>query len=132
MRHGDLWSGNLLVADGRLTGVVDWDAWHPSAVPGTDLLHLIATEEVLRTRSCLGDVWRQQPWESPAFALAARDYWQALGVRPSRQVLEAVGAAWWAGQVAHSIVMDAHLTHDGDWTERNVHAVLRVFGGHRP
>ena len=28
--HGDFWSGNLLVADGRLSGVVDW----PSGGPG--------------------------------------------------------------------------------------------------
>jgi phosphotransferase family enzyme len=132
MRHGDLWSGNLLVAGGGLTGVVDWDAWHPSAVPGTDLLHLIATEEVLRTRSCLGAAWRRRPWESPAFALATQDYWQALELTPSPEVLDAVGAAWWAGRVAHSVVVAPELTHDTDWTERNVHAVLAVLGGPDP
>ena len=67
-RHGDLWSGNLLVAGRRLTGVLDWDAWHPAAVPGTDLLHLVATEQAHRTRHSLGSVWMVTtfPWGSTA------------------------------------------------------------------
>ena len=32
-RHGDLWSGNVLVTGAALSGVLDWDAWSPSSAP---------------------------------------------------------------------------------------------------
>src|SRR5438093_11880125 len=64
LRHGDLWAGNLLVERGALRGLVDWDAWHPAAVPGTDLLHLLAMEEVVLSGRSLGEVWLRRPWES--------------------------------------------------------------------
>src|SRR5262249_7434707 len=57
MRHGDLWAGNVLTDGGVLSGVIDWDAWHPSGVAGTDLLHLVATEERRRARRGLGAHW---------------------------------------------------------------------------
>ena len=35
--HGDFWMGNVLVADGRVTGVVDWEAAASSGEPARDL-----------------------------------------------------------------------------------------------
>lgn len=35
--HGDFWFGNLLLADGQVTGVVDWEAGVPSGEPARDL-----------------------------------------------------------------------------------------------
>lgn len=35
--HGDLWSGNILVAAGRVTGVVDWECGRVSGEPVRDL-----------------------------------------------------------------------------------------------
>ena len=36
--HGDLWSGNILVAGGRVTGVVDWECGRVSGEPVRDLV----------------------------------------------------------------------------------------------
>ena len=36
--HGDLWFGNLLVAEGRISGVVDWEAGALSGEPVRDLV----------------------------------------------------------------------------------------------
>jgi aminoglycoside phosphotransferase (APT) family kinase protein len=36
--HGDLWVGNVLVADGRVTGIVDWEAGVVSGEPVRDLV----------------------------------------------------------------------------------------------
>jgi aminoglycoside phosphotransferase (APT) family kinase protein len=35
--HGDLWPGNLLVAHGRVSGVVDWERLEPAGSPTRDL-----------------------------------------------------------------------------------------------
>jgi hypothetical protein len=75
LRHGDLWTGNLLVERGRLSGVVDWDAWHPAAVPGTDLLHIVGPGTTQRSRTAPPAIGRRSgsnrrrrccsPWGSP-------------------------------------------------------------------
>ena len=36
--HGDLWSGNILVAGGRVTGVIDWECGRVSGEPVRDLV----------------------------------------------------------------------------------------------
>jgi len=123
-QHGDLWSGNLLVRSGRLTGVVDWDAWHPAGVPGADLLHLVATEESHRARQDLGAVWIRHPWEWPAFHAVAGEYWSRLGIEPDAGLLQAAGVAWWAGQIAHAFTVNPHLARDARWVQANVVMVV--------
>jgi hypothetical protein len=41
--HGDLWCGNLLMADGAVSGVVDWEAGTASGEPVYDLVHFALT-----------------------------------------------------------------------------------------
>jgi Phosphotransferase enzyme family len=123
-RHGDLWSGNILVERGTLAGIVDWDNWHPSGVPGTDLLHAFAMEESLRSGRELGSVWLGAPWRTPSFAQLTSAYWPALDVWPDAATLQAVGIAWWAGFVAHSIARDPTLVADARWSRLNVDDVL--------
>ena len=51
--HGDLWFGNVLVADGRVSGVVDWEAGTVGGAPTRDLVrfaHMYALYLDLRTR----------------------------------------------------------------------------------
>jgi hypothetical protein len=122
-RHGDLWTGNLLAQRGRLTGVVDWDAWHPSAVPGTDLLQLWTGEHVARGRS-LGQAWYERPWLARRPRELSRPYWRALGLDPDGDVISAVGLAWWASQVATSLERSPELAVDERWVERSVDVVL--------
>jgi hypothetical protein len=126
-RHGDLWSGNVLLDRGRLSGVVDWDAWHPLGVPGTDLLHVLATDIALRSGRELGSVWRDAPWRSSAFQRLAAEYWPAVDVWPDAATLQAVGIAWWAGSVAHSIACDPTRVGDRRWSKLNVDDVLAAL-----
>lgn len=120
-RHGDLWRPNLLTKAGSLTGVVDWDAWHPAAAPGTDLLNLYASE---RHGPRIGAAWAERPWRSEGFAEATRAYWDALELSPTAEQLDAVAVAWWAGQVAASLRRLPHRAHDGAWLEANVFRVV--------
>lgn len=36
--HGDLWAGNILMADGKISGIVDWEAGAASGEPVRDLV----------------------------------------------------------------------------------------------
>jgi hypothetical protein len=126
LRHGDLWAGNLLVRRGRLSGIVDWDAWHPSALPGLDLLHLMATREELRARGGLGHVWRKRPWMGKRFRSVTVDYWGSMRIVPNERFLHVLGLAWWASYVSASIHRLLHLADDVRWVESNVERVLEA------
>lgn len=123
-RHGDLWRPNLLTQDGRLTGVVDWDAWHPAAAPGVDLLNLFATE---RHGPGIGGAWRREPWRSHDFAAATARYWKARGLAPAPADLDSIAVAWWAGQVAATLRRLPHLAEDRAWLNANVLPVARTL-----
>jgi hypothetical protein len=129
MRHGDLWAGNLLVERGALSGLVDWDGWHPSAVPATDILRLFATEERIRRRAALGSMWLERPWSDEAFLALAHEYWHAFGVKPEPHVLELVGVAWWASEVAGTLSRLPHRARDERWIALNVEPVLARLAG---
>ena len=122
LRHGDLWAGNLLVEEGRLRGVVDWDAWHPSGVPGTDLVHLLGTAE--GARGSLGGRFARRFWLGEGFRSASAPYWEAVGVSPGPEVLDAIGVAWWVGQIAANLERLPHLAASDAWMDANVRSVL--------
>jgi hypothetical protein len=121
LRHGDLWAGNLLVLDGTLTGVVDWDAWSPAGVPGVDLLHLLGTDWRIRSRSSLGEVWLRRPWDDAVFVTLVRRHWADWGGDPA--VRAVVGRAWWLGQLAADLRRNPALAADARWVARNITAV---------
>lgn len=122
--HGDLWVRNLLATRGRLTGVVDWDAWTDGSAPGTDLLQLFATAWRAELREPLGAVWRRRPWDRPAFHAHAARYWGAFGINPSPSYLEALGIAWWAQEVVGTLRRIPIRRHDPAWVSANVLHVL--------
>jgi phosphotransferase family enzyme len=41
--HGDFWPGNLLVENGTISGVIDWERWSPAGSPVRDLARFAAT-----------------------------------------------------------------------------------------
>jgi hypothetical protein len=127
MAHGDLWAGNLLAVGSGLTGVIDWDSWHPSGVPGTDLLHVFGTEEVARSGRDLGRVWLDRPWRSDAFARWTGPYWRALHVRADPPLLETVGASWWAARVGYRLSVRPALAADPGWVGRVIEPVIRAL-----
>lgn len=128
MRHGDLWGGNLLAARGRLSGVVDWDAWHQAGAPGADLLHLVAMDLAGRGRRTFRDVWRAAPWRSESFAGMGRPVWAAIGARPDRAGLEGIALAWWAGHAAATLRRVPEAAEDPRWLARVIEPVLGPAG----
>lgn len=42
--HGDFWSGNILVYQGRITAILDWDRFDPSGLPFFDLFHFLTKQ----------------------------------------------------------------------------------------
>ena len=126
-RHGDLWAGNVLTSGGRLTGVVDWAAWHPASVPGTDLLHLFVAGAKKQAGGELGDAWSTRPWRTQEFLAATASYWRALGLDPTPDFLDAVALAWWACWVAQSVTRHPGRAQQRSWVAGNVEKVLDEF-----
>lgn len=127
-RHGDLWSGNLLVSRGHLSGIVDWDAAHDAGVPGADLLQLVVTSDRHRRGLCLGDAWLERPWQLPEWLSAVDGYWRATGVRPNRDLLDLAGISWWAAEIAGTLRRFPARAGDERWLAANVDPVLGVAG----
>lgn len=128
--HGDLWTGNLLVLEGRLTGVFDWDNWHPAGTPGADLLHLLAMARRSDTGEEVGELWLQRPWLSSEFREGTRPYWSALGMRLTDEIAWLVGAGWWATHITAALRRGRQPARDPDWVARNVDNVaLRLAAG---
>jgi hypothetical protein len=123
LEHGDLWAGNLLAADGRLTGVVDWDNWHPAGVPGADLLHVIAMTRRAETRQELGELWLERPWAGARFRDATADYWDRLGLELTDELAWLVGVSWWAAHVTAGLRRGRQPASDPAWVARNVENV---------
>lgn len=124
LQHGDLWLRNLLVEREGLSGVIDWETWHPSGVPGADLLQLVAMDRRRRARQGIGALWASGVWRSDEFVGLATPYWRRLGIDVDEPLLEAVGLDWWAGQV----LRHERLSGSADWVRDNVDRVLRTFG----
>jgi len=122
-RHGDLWLGNTLARRGRLTGVIDWDAWHPSGVPAADLLHLYATDLRIRSRRELGEVWLERPWRDDDFVTFIAPYGAATGARLGESELDVGAVAWWASEMAGTLSRVPHRALDEAWVAINIDAV---------
>jgi hypothetical protein len=128
LRHGDLWAGNLLVADGGLSGIIDWDAADRAGVPGSDLVQLVATELRGRQRRSLGAAFLARPWHSTEFRVAAAEYWPVIGIEPSPRLIELAGLAWWAAEVNGTVSRLPHRATDERWLASNVDPVLADLG----
>jgi len=121
--HGDLWRGNCLVDPARhLCGVVDWDSYRPAGLPGSDLLHLIATDQRHRLRASMGTIFSTRPWDSDTFVTALRTWRPEVADDPEARC--AVGLDWWLHQVTADLRRNPQLADHGPWVERNVLAVL--------
>ena len=122
--HGDLWAGNLLSDRGRLTGVVDWDAWSDRELPGVDLLQLYATSWRFRVGRPLGAAWLGQPWNHSAFTYRMRPYWRSVGIEPNEDYLAVVGLSWWAREIAGTLERYPERRRDATWLRANIEPVL--------
>jgi aminoglycoside phosphotransferase (APT) family kinase protein len=130
--HGDFWSGNLLVENGRLSGVVDWPSGGPGSLPLLDLLHLKATAARELSRRDLGPVivedligLMQVGGDEPI-----RDYCRRIGLEPEPALLVDLLMAYWLQELAHELLdpdRDPHKSAQERWREVNVEYVLRAF-----
>jgi hypothetical protein len=94
-------------------------------VPGTDLLHLVAFARALATRRSLAEVLSQRPWEDELFAVATRRYWTEMGFHPSRDILEAIAVASWAGHTVANLDRYPESVSDDVWLGQHVKPLLR-------
>ena len=122
--HGDLWAGNLFVQGGRLTGVIDWDGARLDGIPGTDLLHLVVSTRRGRAGGDIGEVWVTRPWRSDRFLLWSAPYWGSFELDPTKELLDAAGAAWWAGWLRQALERHERRLTDERWLAANVTSVL--------
>jgi hypothetical protein len=123
--HGDLWLNNLLVEGGRLSGLIDWDTWHPGGLPGADLLGLVMAEERTRSRRDFGQLLIEDHWRSPDVLGILEPYFRERGIPfPDRAGLVAVAIAWWASRITGSLERSIAPGNDPAWVRRNVDAPI--------
>lgn len=124
--HGDFFAGNVLVEDGKLAGVIDWDAGGPGRLPLLDLLHLRYHAEHVPSDDGWGPgVLRHLiPWARSGGDEVARAYCARVGVPSDPRWLEAVVVAYWLDRVAYQLQTHVHRRSQPRWLERNVTLVL--------
>jgi hypothetical protein len=123
--HGDMWLNNVFIDHGRLSGVFDWDTWHPAGLPGTDLLNLLAAEERTQRRRDIGPLLVSDYWRSPEVVDALRPYFDQLGLAfPDTAGLAAIAIGWWSSRIYGALHRATRLIDDPAWVARNVEAGL--------
>ena len=129
--HGDFWTENLLLQEGRLVGVVDWDRAGGGRFPLHDLFHLRLHAEALRTRRQAGRVLADDllPVVRAGGDEPLRSYCRALGLPPDAQLLESLLAAYWLDWISYEL--RAYADRDRGtrpvWTRENVDVPLRAL-----
>ena len=124
--HGDFHPANLIVRDGRLDKVLDWDAASPRALPGLDLLHLIATTDPALRRMphgvrCSGPLLA---WARGEEGRPLRAWLEAAGVSADAETLRSLIAAYWLGRVARDLRTFPDRSGRERWIELNVRRPL--------
>jgi hypothetical protein len=125
--HGDFFAGNLLANDGRLTGVVDWDAAGPGRLPLVDLLHLQLTRSGAFSDADWGRALLERllPPARTGGDQPTRRYCQELGLDTAPRLLEALVFAYWLDHVSYQLRAHPVRRSQPGWIEGNVELVLR-------
>jgi hypothetical protein len=131
--HGDFWHRNLLVDQGRLTGVVDWDSARADTLPFLDLMHLRATQ-ALRPG---GHSWGRAVVES-LLPCAERGgdrhverYAAALGVPADPGTLRALVTAYWLTWLDYQLTHYELRRQEPRWVRGNIDLVVDALSGQR-
>ena len=123
--HGDMWLNNVFITDGRLSGVFDWDTWHPAGLPGTDLLNLLAADARTRQRRDVGELLADDYWRSPEVVDALHAYMRARDLPiPDAAGVAAIAVGWWASRIAGSLHRAHRSIDDPAWVRRNIELAL--------
>ena len=125
LQHGDLWLHNVLVADGRLAGIIDWEVWHPNGLPGLDLLSLLAAEERSVNGRDTGDLLVDGYWHGDAVRAALERYFASRGEPPpDADRLAGIAIGWWASRIAFADGRIDQPARDPVWARRNIEAPI--------
>lgn len=124
--HRDFWHRNLLVADGRLSAVVDWDSAGGGALPYLDLMQLVTTSALRPGGHQWGRALVQTllPWAERGGDRYAERYAAALGVERSPELLRSLVTVFWLDWVGYQVDRYAERRSDPRWVRGNVAAVL--------
>src|SRR5207253_5851842 len=95
--HGDFWTENLLTADGRLTGVVDWSGAAGGRLPLVDLWHLLLHSTPGPRGRALGDavVGWLVPLAQGGGGPMVQAYCRRIGLDADGALLRALAVAYW-------------------------------------
>jgi aminoglycoside phosphotransferase (APT) family kinase protein len=134
--HGDLWFGNLLVSDGRISGVVDWEEGALSGQPVRDLVRFAnmyalyldhRTREGRRVAGHRG--MRAGPWGAGvAFALDGDGWFPELYRGFLAEGLARLGASpqSWRDAALAGLAEVAAFTDDPEFSRRHLELFRRV------
>jgi Phosphotransferase enzyme family len=104
--HGDFWGGNLLLEQGRLTGVVDWPSAGPGRLPLLDLFQLRVQqvrEETGALFSSLVSGYLLPELRAGGHELD-RAYCRRLGLEFGPPELVSLGGAYWLEELRHALL----------------------------
>jgi len=125
--HGDFWSENLLVRDGRLATVLDWEWSVRGALPLLDLFDMIAL-----SRRRLRDFTPGERLTEVLLPLARAggdertvDYCRRAGVTVDLATIEGLATAYWLDRVSRQLGSLSLVPHRPGWLEGNLHEPLR-------
>lgn len=126
--HGDFWHGNLLVRDGRLAGVIDWDSAESGRLPFLDVLHFVVAGRVPRgSRRWGAEVVAELQRETPS-PLVQR-YADAIGVDVDLERLRGLVLAYWIDRLAFQLTTYGDRMQRPRWLELNVDLVVDAVAG---
>lgn len=119
--HGDLWPGNVLVADGAVTGIVDWENGSAEGIPDVDAVHwyLATRPEEFGAAACAA---LRDGTGLAAFLAGTGAARPNPGLGDDVLVLLA-----WLQHVSHARLRATRNAHGAVWQYRNVRPVLRLL-----
>jgi hypothetical protein len=129
--HGDFWNQNLLVHNGRLTGVLDWDLSDPRSLPLLDLMDLILVGGRRGSELGPGPRFTRMLWPLVQEGGDERidEYCAGTGTPCDQRTLEALAASYWIVRLARRL-----RPYFGDtppptqWLAENLHDPIELLG----
>jgi aminoglycoside phosphotransferase (APT) family kinase protein len=140
--HGDLWMGNILMSNGRVSGVVDWEAAATRGQPVRDLARfaliyaLYLDRRTRPGRRVSGHAGlRASSWGAGVrYALDGSGWFPDLFRAFLQDGMARLGAARssWRDAVLAAIAEVAGLTDDDEFARRNLHLFAALAPTERP
>jgi hypothetical protein len=125
--HGDFWSENFLVREGRLETVLDWEWAARDALPLLDLFDPIALSRRRVRDFTPGERFTEVLWPLVRAGGDERihSYCRAVGMEPDLETLEGLAVAYWLNRVARQLHPLAVFPQRAGWAERNLHGPIQ-------